>query len=81
MRLLHAYNEFTAVAFQFSRIGKDPGAIELLKRLDDDAELGEFIDVLPVEMEFGDQSFKDKWFVVCHNLLFSVLIGLKRNPH
>ena len=72
----NAYNGSTAVSFQFSRIGNDPGATKLLQDLDDDAELGEFIDVFPVEFDIQHQ-MEDKWFVVCHNPLFSELISLK----
>ena len=60
----------TAVAFQFSRIGSDPGALQLLIDLDRDSDLGEFIDVLPVEFNPSlDSDEDDKWWVVCHNLL------------
>ena len=69
----NAYNEFTAVSFQFSRIGNDPGAAELLKGLDQDLTLGEYIDVLPVEFDLETQ-IKDP-FVVCHNLLFAKLMN------
>ncbi|PUU80840.1 hypothetical protein B9Z19DRAFT_1078446 [Tuber borchii] len=40
-----------AVTFQFSRIGNDPGAAKLLTNLDEDPDLGEYIDVLPVEFD------------------------------
>ena len=70
----NTYNGFTAVSFQFSRIGNDPGAEQLLNDLDDDEELGEFIDVLPVEFD-PEIKLKDKWFVVCHNRLSSELIN------
>lgn len=36
-----------AVAFQFSRVGDDKGALELLQKLDDDAEVGQYVDCLP----------------------------------
>ena len=75
----NAYNWFTAVSFQFSRIGNDPGATQLLIDLDDDPDLGEFIDVLPVEFDLKSQ-LEDKWFVVCHNRLSSKLIDLKQKP-
>ena len=75
----NAYNRFTAVSFQFSRIGNDPRATQLLIDLDDDPDIREYIDVLPVE--FGPEFEFDKWFVVCHNLLFSHFIDLKRPPH
>ena len=70
----NTYNGFTAVSFQFSRIGNDPGAEQLLNDLDDDKELGEFIDVLPVEFD-PEIKLVDKWFVVCHNRLSSELIN------
>lgn len=41
------FNIFLAVAFQFSRIGDDKGAVELLQRLDDDKEVGMYVDCLP----------------------------------
>ena len=60
----------TAVAFQFSRIGDDPGAAQLLIDLDNDSDLEDFIDVLPVEFNPRlDWDEDDKWWVVCHNLL------------
>ena len=67
------YNGFTAVSFQFSRIGHDPGAAQLLIDLDEDPDLGEYIDVFPVEFDL-ERQLEDKWFVVCHNQLFKLLI-------
>ena len=60
----NAHNGFVAVTFQFSRIGNDPGAAQLLIDLDDDPDLGEYIDVLPVEFDL-ERQLEDKWFVVC----------------
>ena len=59
------YNGFTAVSFQFSRIGNDPGAAKLLKRLGRDKSLRKCIDVLPVEFD-PEFLLAEKWFVVCH---------------
>ena len=72
----NAYKGPTAVSFQFSRIGNDPGAAQLLRDLDEDPDLGEYIDVLPVEFNLKKQ-LEDKWFVVCRNQLSSKLINLK----
>ena len=72
----NTYNEFTAVTFQFSRIGNDPGAAKLLEDLDKDRDLRESIDVLPVEFDLKCL-LATKWFVVCHNQLFSKLIEFK----
>jgi len=73
----NTYNGFAAVTFQFSRIGNDPGAAQLLEDLDQDQEIGNCIDVLPVEFD-PQGEFPEKWFVVCHKRLFSGLTGLKR---
>ncbi|RPB03047.1 hypothetical protein L873DRAFT_1841382 [Choiromyces venosus 120613-1] len=62
-----------AVTFQFSRIGNDPGATQLLKELDQDADLGDFIDVLPVECDLKRQLEGDKWFVLPKILLGAIL--------
>ena len=70
---LNAYNGLTAVTFQFSRIGNDPGAARLFVHLDEDPDLGEYIDILPVEFDLEHQ-LRDKWWVVCHNQLFKLLI-------
>ena len=68
------YNKFIAVTFQFSRIGNDPGGAQLLIDLDDDPELGEYIDVFHVEFDL-ERQLEDKWFVVCHNRpLFNLFI-------
>ena len=69
----NAYNGLTAVTFQFSRIGNDPGAARLLIDLDQDPDLGKFIDILPVEFDL-ERQLEDKWWVVCHNQLFKLLI-------
>lgn len=69
----NTYTGFTAVTFQFTRIGNDLGAAQLLINLDEDPDIREYIDVLPVE--FGlDHLSEDKWFVVCHDMLFSKCI-------
>ena len=73
----NTYNEFTAVAFQFSHIGNDPGAAKLLEDLDKDRDLREYIGVLPVEFDL-ECLLATKWFVVCHNLHFSKPIDLKQ---
>jgi len=72
----NTYNGSTAVLFQFSRIGSDPGAAMLLHNLGQDPGIGEFIDVLPVKFDPKGE-FPEKWFVVCHYLLFSKLLELK----
>jgi len=64
--LPNTYNRFTAVTFQFSRIGNDLGAAKLLEDLDQDEDIGKYIDVLPVEFD-PQGEFPEKWFVVCHN--------------
>ena len=72
----NTYNGSTAVSFQFSRIGSDPGAAMLLHSLDRDPGIGEYIDVLPVKFDPKGE-FPEKWFVVCRGLLFSKFIELK----
>lgn len=47
MTYINYFGIFPAVAFQFSRVGDDDGALELLKRLDNDQEIGMYIDCLP----------------------------------
>ena len=69
----NTYNMFAAVSFQFSLIGNDPGAAKLLEDLGQDRDLGEFIDVFPVEFDL-ERQLTDKWFVVCYNLLFKLII-------
>ena len=64
----NAYNGLTAVTFQFSRIGNDPGAAQLLIDLDKDPDLGKYIDILPIEFDI-ERQLMDKWWVVCHNQL------------
>ncbi|PUU80835.1 hypothetical protein B9Z19DRAFT_1020740 [Tuber borchii] len=68
-----AGKERDAVSFQFSRIGDDPGAAELLMDLEKDPYLGKYIDVFPVEFSL-ERQLEDKWFVVCHIQLFKLLI-------
>ncbi|KAG0128934.1 hypothetical protein HOY82DRAFT_671393 [Tuber indicum] len=63
---------FDAVSFQFSRIGNDRGAEELLIELDKDHELGKYIDVLPLEFDIESQ-LADKWFVLPKILLGAIL--------
>ncbi|PUU79847.1 hypothetical protein B9Z19DRAFT_1022673 [Tuber borchii] len=64
---------FEAVTFQFSRIGDDPGAAQLLIDLDQDPDLGDYIDVLPVEFDLKHQLEEDKWFVLPKILLGAIL--------
>jgi len=66
--LLHTHNGFIAVSFQFSRIGNDPGAAELLQGLDRNESLRKYINVLPVEFD-PKSLLAEKWFVVCHTRL------------
>ncbi|KAG0641329.1 hypothetical protein HOY80DRAFT_1135357 [Tuber brumale] len=61
-----------AVTFQFSRIGSDLGAAQLLKKLDQDPVIGSYIDVLPVEFDLKQQ-MEDKWFVLPKILLGAIL--------
>lgn len=61
--LSNTYNGFTAVAFQFSRIGNDSGAAKLLQDLDRDETLRKLIDVLPVEFD-PECLLAEKWFYV-----------------
>ncbi|KAG0641317.1 hypothetical protein HOY80DRAFT_1021395 [Tuber brumale] len=67
---------FGAVAFQLLRIGSDSGVARLLRDLDQDPIVREYIGVLPVESDL-EQQMEDMWFVVHHILLFTNLIGLK----
>jgi len=64
---------FDAISFQFSCIGNDPFARQLLIELDQDRELGGYIDVFPVECEFKRQLEEDKWFVLPKILLGAIL--------
>ena len=70
----NAYNGLIAVTFQFSCIGNDPGAAQLLRDLHDDPNLREFLDVLPVEFDLECLLADKWWWVVCHNQLFKLLI-------
>ncbi|PUU79850.1 hypothetical protein B9Z19DRAFT_977566 [Tuber borchii] len=63
---------FDAVSFQFSRIGNDSGAAQLLIDLDDDPDLGEYIDILPVEFDL-ERQLEDKWFVLPKILIGAIL--------
>lgn len=74
------HNQFTAVRFQFSRIGNGPGAAQLLIDLDEDRGIREYIDVLPVEFDL-ERLLADKWFIVYHTQHFSKPRDLKRKPH
>ena len=65
----NTYNRFTAVPFQFSIIGSDPGAARLLEELDQDPDIGGYIDMLLFDFDFEHQ-MEDKWFVGCRILLF-----------
>ncbi|KAG0641320.1 hypothetical protein HOY80DRAFT_1135354 [Tuber brumale] len=60
-----------AVLFQFSHIGSDPGATKLLVDLDQDGELGKYIDVLRVDFDLECQ-LKDKWFVLPKMLIGAI---------
>lgn len=70
----NTYSGFTAVTFQFSLIGKDPGGAKLLQDLDQDPDIGEYIDALPIEFD-PEPQLEDKWSVVCYNRLFSKLMN------
>ncbi|PUU82953.1 hypothetical protein B9Z19DRAFT_1073820 [Tuber borchii] len=61
-----------AVAFQFTRIGNDPGAARLLMDLDQDPDLREYIDVLPTEFDL-ERRMSEKWFVLPKILLGAIL--------
>ncbi|PUU80846.1 hypothetical protein B9Z19DRAFT_1106816 [Tuber borchii] len=52
-----------AVSFQFSHIGNDSGAAELLISLDKDPDLGEYISLLPCEFDLEGE-LDHKWFVL-----------------
>lgn len=69
---LYTYDRFTAVAFQFTCIGNDPGAAQLLIRLKQDPNLGACVDGFLVGSDL-ERQLADKWFVVCHYQLFSKL--------
>ncbi|CUS12903.1 unnamed protein product [Tuber aestivum] len=71
---------FEAVTFQFSRIGNDPGATQLLEELDNDVDLGKYIDILPVECDLRRQLAEDRWFVLPKILLGAILPDVK-SPH
>ena len=75
----NTYHGSVAVSFQFSRIGNNPDAAMLFEDLDDDPDLGEYIDTLQIEFDL-ERQLEDKWFVVCPNRLFSKPVGLKREP-
>ncbi|KAI5841683.1 hypothetical protein BZA05DRAFT_412931 [Tricharina praecox] len=71
---LQAASEKThhAVAFYFARIGHDQGAKELIEELDNDTELGSWIDCLPVTSrleDIGNRSHPDHWDVLRKLLL------------
>ena len=36
-----------AVSFQFATVGNDPGAADLLSKIDDDEKIGQYVDYLP----------------------------------
>ncbi|PUU79858.1 hypothetical protein B9Z19DRAFT_1045955 [Tuber borchii] len=61
-----------AVRFQFSRIGNGPGAAQLLIDLDEDRDVREYIDVLPVEFDL-ERLLADKWFILPKILLGAIL--------
>ncbi|PUU80825.1 hypothetical protein B9Z19DRAFT_682455 [Tuber borchii] len=67
------------VLFQFTRVGKDPGAARLLRDLDKDPDLGEYIGVLPVEFNLENQ-LADKWVILRKVLVGAILPGVKP-PH
>jgi len=70
----NTYTGFTAVAFQFSCIGNDPRAAQLLTDLDQDPHVREYIDVFLVGSDL-ERQFADKWSIVCYNPPFSKLTG------
>ncbi|KAG0641322.1 hypothetical protein HOY80DRAFT_1113319 [Tuber brumale] len=53
---------FTAVTFQFSRIGNNFRADQLLRELDQDRDIGRWTDIFPIEFDLKQQ-VEDKWFV------------------
>ncbi|CUS12906.1 unnamed protein product [Tuber aestivum] len=69
-----------AATFQFSKIGTDTGGTQLLGQLDQDQDLGQYIDMLPLEPDFGRQLAEDKWFVLPKILLGAILPDV-RLPH
>ena len=73
----NTYNGLAAVTFQFSRIGNDLSAAQLLMDLDGYRDIGKYIDVLPTEFD-PECLLADKWFVVCHARLFLKLGGLEK---
>jgi len=50
-----------------------------LEDLHQDPDIGEYIDMFTVGLDL-ERQMEDKWFVVCHNPLFSKLINQKRKP-
>jgi len=63
-----------SVAFQFSRVGDDKGALGLLQRLDDDKEVGMYVDCLPVTNRLEDIKEKpDKKWILMSKLLLGAL--------
>jgi len=75
----NTYTRFTAVAFQFSCIGNDPRAAQLLIDLEQDPHVREYIDVFLVGSDL-ERQFPDKWSMVCYNLPFSKLTIFKWKP-
>ncbi|KAL0639094.1 hypothetical protein Q9L58_001777 [Maublancomyces gigas] len=63
-----------SVAFQFSRVGDDDGAMELLKKLDDDKEVGIYVDCLPMTNRLEDLGEKPerKWVLMSKLLLGAI---------
>ena len=77
----NTYTGFAAVTFQFSRIGNDPGAAQLLIDLDKDPDLGKYVDVFLAAFDLECQMEEDRWFVVCHDLLLPKPIDPKQKTH
>lgn len=74
MPCMITYDGTTAVTFQFSRIGNDTKTDKLLIELDQDPDIGPFIDVFFVKLDLNSELEDDRWFVVGHKRLFNSLI-------
>ncbi|KAG0128936.1 hypothetical protein HOY82DRAFT_506254 [Tuber indicum] len=72
---------FEAVTFQFSRIGNNPGAAQLLVELDQDPDIEEYINVFPIDCDFEHQLGKNKWFVLPKVLLGAILPNWSRQGY
>ncbi|CCX15012.1 Similar to hypothetical protein [Tuber melanosporum Mel28]; acc. no. XP_002835368 [Pyronema omphalodes CBS 100304] len=67
-----------AVAFQFARVGDDAGAEKLLRGLDDDKDIGKYVDTLPVGIDhMSNEEFKWPMVYISHWLGLQYVLALK----